>query len=231
MCSPSTDRAQQVVKSTQVVCCIYSPSALWDHSNWSGWNLIKSANTSDQIKIQTESAVAWLLLMSFQTYSIWASSCKNKTECNEMHPYISVFQVNTEMSPVFVFFLPPSGKIFDMSKLRFGGDTFISWPKTVLLSWEQQWETVDLFPLVWSQRVMIISFLICSLSLLLTWFGLTSAVHFSHDLLIVLSLCADFTLHPHQKHSWLRPLCVQLVLCVVRKDLFGGKTEPVNEKK
>lgn len=31
----------------------------------------------------------------FQTYSIWASSCKNKTECNEMHPYISGLQVNT----------------------------------------------------------------------------------------------------------------------------------------
>lgn len=26
-------------------------------------------------------------------YSIWASRCKNKTECNEMHPYISVFQI------------------------------------------------------------------------------------------------------------------------------------------
>uniref|UniRef100_A0AAY4E5C5 N-acetylneuraminate (7)9-O-acetyltransferase n=1 Tax=Denticeps clupeoides TaxID=299321 RepID=A0AAY4E5C5_9TELE len=37
-----------------------------------------------------------LLFMSvvlFATYSIWASSCKNKTECNEMHPYISVVQI------------------------------------------------------------------------------------------------------------------------------------------
>lgn len=31
--------------------------------------------------------------LSLQTYSIWASSCKTKTECNEMHPYISVVQV------------------------------------------------------------------------------------------------------------------------------------------
>lgn len=29
----------------------------------------------------------------FQTYSIWASSCKNKAECNELHPSVSVVQV------------------------------------------------------------------------------------------------------------------------------------------
>lgn len=28
-----------------------------------------------------------------QTYSIWASSCKNKAECNELHPSVSVVQV------------------------------------------------------------------------------------------------------------------------------------------
>ncbi|KAM6959218.1 LOW QUALITY PROTEIN: N-acetylneuraminate (7)9-O-acetyltransferase-like [Aplochiton taeniatus] len=32
-------------------------------------------------------------VFSFITYSIWASSCKTKTECNEMHPYISVVQI------------------------------------------------------------------------------------------------------------------------------------------
>ncbi|XP_066441329.1 N-acetylneuraminate 9-O-acetyltransferase [Eleutherodactylus coqui] len=32
-------------------------------------------------------------VVSFLTYSIWASSCKNKTECNEMHPSISVVQI------------------------------------------------------------------------------------------------------------------------------------------
>ncbi|XP_034017436.1 N-acetylneuraminate 9-O-acetyltransferase-like isoform X2 [Thalassophryne amazonica] len=32
-------------------------------------------------------------IFSFITYSIWASSCKNKTECNEMHPYISVVHI------------------------------------------------------------------------------------------------------------------------------------------
>ncbi|KAG9279797.1 N-acetylneuraminate 9-O-acetyltransferase [Astyanax mexicanus] len=32
-------------------------------------------------------------VFSFITYSVWASSCKNKTECNEMHPYISVVQI------------------------------------------------------------------------------------------------------------------------------------------
>ncbi|TSK31465.1 N-acetylneuraminate 9-O-acetyltransferase [Bagarius yarrelli] len=32
-------------------------------------------------------------VISFLTYSIWASSCKDKTKCNEMHPYISVVQI------------------------------------------------------------------------------------------------------------------------------------------
>ncbi|KAM4706036.1 N-acetylneuraminate (7)9-O-acetyltransferase isoform 3-T3 [Rhinophrynus dorsalis] len=32
-------------------------------------------------------------VVSFLTYSIWASSCKNKTECNEMHPTVSVVQI------------------------------------------------------------------------------------------------------------------------------------------
>ncbi|KAG8005133.1 N-acetylneuraminate 9-O-acetyltransferase [Nibea albiflora] len=35
----------------------------------------------------------FLSVVSFITYSIWASSCKTKTECNEMHPYISVVQI------------------------------------------------------------------------------------------------------------------------------------------
>ncbi|KAF3833751.1 hypothetical protein F7725_024954 [Dissostichus mawsoni] len=35
----------------------------------------------------------FLSVVSFITYSIWASSCKTKTECNEMHPYISVVQL------------------------------------------------------------------------------------------------------------------------------------------
>ncbi|GCB63273.1 N-acetylneuraminate (7)9-O-acetyltransferase [Scyliorhinus torazame] len=29
----------------------------------------------------------------FLTYSIWCASCKNKTECNELHPYFSVLQI------------------------------------------------------------------------------------------------------------------------------------------
>ncbi|KAM9494080.1 N-acetylneuraminate (7)9-O-acetyltransferase [Clarias gariepinus] len=32
-------------------------------------------------------------VVSFITYSIWASNCKDKTKCNEMHPYISVVQI------------------------------------------------------------------------------------------------------------------------------------------
>uniref|UniRef100_A0A286XD78 N-acetylneuraminate (7)9-O-acetyltransferase n=1 Tax=Cavia porcellus TaxID=10141 RepID=A0A286XD78_CAVPO len=32
-------------------------------------------------------------VVSFLTYSIWASSCKNKSECNELHPSVSVVQI------------------------------------------------------------------------------------------------------------------------------------------
>ncbi|XP_062265499.1 N-acetylneuraminate 9-O-acetyltransferase isoform X1 [Platichthys flesus] len=35
----------------------------------------------------------FLSVVSFISYSIWASSCNTKTECNEMHPYISVVQI------------------------------------------------------------------------------------------------------------------------------------------
>ncbi|KAK2830246.1 hypothetical protein Q5P01_018177 [Channa striata] len=39
------------------------------------------------------SLLLFLSVVFFITYSIWASSCKTKTECNEMHPYISVVQI------------------------------------------------------------------------------------------------------------------------------------------
>uniref|UniRef100_A0A8C5S7Q6 Cas1p 10 TM acyl transferase domain-containing protein n=1 Tax=Laticauda laticaudata TaxID=8630 RepID=A0A8C5S7Q6_LATLA len=35
----------------------------------------------------------FISVVLFLTYSIWASSCKNKTECNEMHPSVSVVQI------------------------------------------------------------------------------------------------------------------------------------------
>ncbi|XP_033848109.3 N-acetylneuraminate 9-O-acetyltransferase isoform X1 [Acipenser ruthenus] len=35
----------------------------------------------------------FISVVSFLTYSIWASSCKNKTECNTLHPYVSVVQI------------------------------------------------------------------------------------------------------------------------------------------
>lgn len=34
-----------------------------------------------------------LSVVSFITYSVWASNCKTKAECNEMHPYISVVPI------------------------------------------------------------------------------------------------------------------------------------------
>ncbi|XP_054361266.1 N-acetylneuraminate 9-O-acetyltransferase isoform X3 [Mirounga angustirostris] len=35
----------------------------------------------------------FISVVSFLTYSIWASSCKNKAECNELHPSVSVVQI------------------------------------------------------------------------------------------------------------------------------------------
>ncbi|KAK9396257.1 CAS1 domain-containing protein 1 [Crotalus adamanteus] len=35
----------------------------------------------------------FISVVFFLTYSIWASSCNNKTECNEMHPSVSVMQI------------------------------------------------------------------------------------------------------------------------------------------
>ncbi|XP_049606878.1 N-acetylneuraminate 9-O-acetyltransferase [Syngnathus scovelli] len=35
----------------------------------------------------------FLSIITFVTYSVWASGCKSKSECNEMHPYISVLQI------------------------------------------------------------------------------------------------------------------------------------------
>ncbi|XP_070225939.1 N-acetylneuraminate (7)9-O-acetyltransferase isoform X3 [Bos mutus] len=35
----------------------------------------------------------FISVVSFLTYSIWASSCKNKAQCNELHPSVSVVQL------------------------------------------------------------------------------------------------------------------------------------------
>nr|XP_057903751.1 N-acetylneuraminate 9-O-acetyltransferase isoform X2 [Doryrhamphus excisus] len=35
----------------------------------------------------------FLSVITFITYSVWASNCNSKSECNEMHPYISVVQI------------------------------------------------------------------------------------------------------------------------------------------
>uniref|UniRef100_A0A3B4XDE4 CAS1 domain containing 1 n=1 Tax=Seriola lalandi dorsalis TaxID=1841481 RepID=A0A3B4XDE4_SERLL len=43
--------------------------------------------------VKISNLLLFLSVVSFITYSIWASSCKTKTECNEMHPYISVVQI------------------------------------------------------------------------------------------------------------------------------------------
>uniref|UniRef100_A0A4W4HBE4 N-acetylneuraminate (7)9-O-acetyltransferase n=1 Tax=Electrophorus electricus TaxID=8005 RepID=A0A4W4HBE4_ELEEL len=40
--------------------------------------------------IKISNCLLFISVVSFITYSIWASGCKNKTQCNEMHPYISV---------------------------------------------------------------------------------------------------------------------------------------------
>ncbi|XP_030300391.1 N-acetylneuraminate 9-O-acetyltransferase isoform X2 [Calypte anna] len=42
---------------------------------------------------RVSNVLLFISIVSFLTYSIWASSCKNKTECNELHPSVSVVQI------------------------------------------------------------------------------------------------------------------------------------------
>ncbi|XP_043921904.1 N-acetylneuraminate 9-O-acetyltransferase [Protopterus annectens] len=42
---------------------------------------------------KVSNCLLFISVVSFLTYSIWASSCKTKTECNELHPFISVVQI------------------------------------------------------------------------------------------------------------------------------------------
>nr|XP_038029720.1 N-acetylneuraminate 9-O-acetyltransferase isoform X5 [Anas platyrhynchos] len=42
---------------------------------------------------RVSNVLLFISIVSFMTYSIWASSCKNKTECNELHPSVSVVQI------------------------------------------------------------------------------------------------------------------------------------------
>ncbi|XP_051791780.1 N-acetylneuraminate 9-O-acetyltransferase isoform X1 [Erpetoichthys calabaricus] len=45
------------------------------------------------LSFRISNCLLFISVVSFLTYSIWASSCKNKTECNELHPYVSVVQI------------------------------------------------------------------------------------------------------------------------------------------
>ncbi|XP_028926669.1 N-acetylneuraminate 9-O-acetyltransferase [Ornithorhynchus anatinus] len=42
---------------------------------------------------RVSNCLLFVSVVSFLTYSIWASSCKNKAECNELHPSVSVVQI------------------------------------------------------------------------------------------------------------------------------------------
>ncbi|XP_030741031.1 N-acetylneuraminate 9-O-acetyltransferase isoform X1 [Echinops telfairi] len=42
---------------------------------------------------KVSNCLLFISVVSFLTYSIWASSCKNKAECNELHPLVSVVQI------------------------------------------------------------------------------------------------------------------------------------------
>ncbi|XP_010081844.1 PREDICTED: CAS1 domain-containing protein 1-like, partial [Pterocles gutturalis] len=42
---------------------------------------------------RVSNVLLFISVVCFLTYSIWASSCKNKTECNELHPSVSVVQI------------------------------------------------------------------------------------------------------------------------------------------
>ncbi|XP_062385926.1 N-acetylneuraminate 9-O-acetyltransferase [Sardina pilchardus] len=55
--------------------------------------LLSEAKGEPLFSTRVSNCLLFVSVVSFMTYSIWASSCKNKTECNEMHPYISVVQI------------------------------------------------------------------------------------------------------------------------------------------
>ncbi|XP_051948508.1 N-acetylneuraminate 9-O-acetyltransferase isoform X2 [Xyrauchen texanus] len=55
--------------------------------------LISEGNRDPLFTTKISNCLLFVSVVSFITYSIWASGCKNKSECNEMHPYISVVQI------------------------------------------------------------------------------------------------------------------------------------------
>ncbi|KAL2080022.1 hypothetical protein ACEWY4_023815 [Coilia grayii] len=57
------------------------------------WQLLSEGKGEPLFSTRISNCLLFVSVVSFMTYSIWASSCKNKTECNEMHPYISVVQI------------------------------------------------------------------------------------------------------------------------------------------
>ncbi|XP_051527050.1 N-acetylneuraminate 9-O-acetyltransferase-like isoform X2 [Myxocyprinus asiaticus] len=55
--------------------------------------LLSEGNRDPLFSTKISNCLLFVSVVSFITYSIWASGCKNKSECNEMHPYISVVQI------------------------------------------------------------------------------------------------------------------------------------------
>ncbi|OCT74014.1 hypothetical protein XELAEV_18032977mg [Xenopus laevis] len=55
--------------------------------------MLFEGKTEALFSTKVSSVLLFFSVVSFFTYSIWASSCKNKSECNEMHPSISVVQI------------------------------------------------------------------------------------------------------------------------------------------
>ncbi|XP_051520250.1 N-acetylneuraminate 9-O-acetyltransferase isoform X1 [Myxocyprinus asiaticus] len=57
------------------------------------FQLLSEGKGDPLFSTKISNCLLFVSVVSFITYSIWASGCKNKSECNEMHPYISVVQI------------------------------------------------------------------------------------------------------------------------------------------
>ncbi|KAG8443131.1 hypothetical protein GDO86_011805 [Hymenochirus boettgeri] len=57
------------------------------------YQLLSEGKGDALFSTKVSNVLLFFSVVSFFTYSIWASSCKNKSECNEMHPSISVVQI------------------------------------------------------------------------------------------------------------------------------------------
>ncbi|XP_027241865.2 N-acetylneuraminate 9-O-acetyltransferase isoform X1 [Cricetulus griseus] len=57
------------------------------------WQILSEGKGEPLFSTKISTFLLFISVVSFLTYSIWASSCKNKAQCNELHPSVSVVQI------------------------------------------------------------------------------------------------------------------------------------------